>query len=88
MSYSEYMKQMRGNFPDLCEGGREWQKVSRGYPPERAVRRKDPDQSWIVYDGDEVFITSVHPAWWNADDKHSLMVTHWMPLPDAPKGDA
>lgn len=57
---------------------RMWEEVMLRFPNNQAVGFHDGDSGWAVFSGDNLY-TYVAP-----EEVHP---THWMPLPDPPKGD-
>jgi hypothetical protein len=61
-----------------------WRKVEDRLP--RVGNVKPMGLSWIVTDGEKVWIETMHPTWWNQRTKGGdlVKVTHWMPVPKPP----
>ena len=76
----------------------EWVSVKDGLPERPPDRVDEQGRSWftpnidcIVYDGKSVFAANYcfqNKCFWYADTLHPLKnITHWMPMPDPPKGE-
>ena len=76
----------------------DWVPVKDGLPERPPDRVDEQGRSWftpnidcIVYDGKSVFAANYcfqNKCFWCADTLHPLKnITHWMPMPDPPKGD-
>ena len=96
---SDYYEQKIGDMQDTIrelearlEKAEGWISVDDRLPD---VGEEKPSKlSWIVTDGDKVWITSMHPANWYHrffGEKHlqhleqESYITHWMPLPEPPE---
>ena len=76
----------------------EWVPVKDGLPERPPDRVDEQGRSWftpnidcIVYDGKSVFAANYcfqNKCFWYADTLHPLKnITHWMPMPQPPKGE-
>ena len=76
----------------------DWVPVKDGLPERPPDRVDEQGRSWftpnidcIVYDGKSVFAANYcfqNKCFWYADTLHPLKnITHWMPLPQPPKGE-
>ena len=76
----------------------DWVSVKDGLPERPPDRVDEQGRSWftpnidcIVYDGKSVFAANYcfqNKCFWCADTLHPLKnITHWMPMPDPPKGE-
>ena len=76
----------------------EWVSVKDRLPEQPHNRVDEQGRSWftpdidcIVYDGENVFAAHYsfqNKCFWYADTLHTLNnITHWMPLPQPPKGE-
>ena len=92
---------VRGIVDAMIENGvtvQDWVPIKDGLPERPPDRVDEQGRSWfttnidcIVYDGKSVFAANYcfqNKCFWCADTLHPLKnITHWMPMPDPPKGE-